>query len=220
MDAGLPATNYFAMTGYGGAGYGATSSMYVHLWHNIVDFDGACASANPQWNGFCPDPSAIGMSMFNSAVIGNKTSCTNNGPTYTYTGSNNTGDAGVSIPGVPYIFTACFADGAGNYSIVVWNMDQTNSYTLSFAGTNTPATSTVTIQTLAPSSLNLTNESLGDTDTSNFVPQVNSIPSTVNNLTSDSIAAHSMKVYKYSTNASAPTTIHFHGGPGSYKGIF
>jgi len=214
-DAGVLVQNAFALPEDANAFYTATSTTA-----------GSCGTSSslksPLWgiNRAMPGPtnasvvdrpSGIALNMVNAAMLPNLLAVTQTGtPTYSSpaaqpnpgwtTLTNNI----VANPAVPYVQSFGFGDGAGNYSLIVYNLNLTSTEAITFTGAAAP-TGSVT-KTLFTSA-NITDNNESATISSGTPPLVQPTPTTVSNPGGDVLPPFSMTTYTWSTSggSGAPT---------------
>jgi hypothetical protein len=110
----------------------------------------------------------------------------------------------VANPTVPYVQAFGFGDGAGNYSLIVYNVNLTSSEAVTFAGAAAPTGSvTKTVFT----STNITDNNESSTISTGTPPIVQPTSTTVSNPSGDTIPPFAMVTYQWSTSASGPATM-------------
>jgi len=214
-DAGVLVQNAFALPEDANAFYTATS-----------DTAGACGTSSalksPLWgfNRIMPGPtnasvvdrpSGIALNMVNAAMLPNLLAVTQTGtPTYSSPAAQpNPGWTTltyqiVANPTVPYVQAFGFGDGAGNYSLIVYNVNLTSSEAVTFAGAAAPTGSvTKTVFT----STNITDNNESSTISTGTPPIVQPTSTTVSNPSGDTIPPFAMVTYQWSTSASGPATM-------------
>jgi hypothetical protein len=143
-----------------------------------------------------PRPAAYGMGMYNKcASLGTGYTATpGSPPTLNFTASNSVN----AYSAVPLVTTAAYMNGTSR-CMVVWNTDYVNPQTISFTGTGSHPTGSVSITTL--SSTNTTDNNEG----SNAAIVVQPSSSVVTSPSTVTLAAHSMAILQWSTTGGSPT---------------
>jgi hypothetical protein len=214
-DAGVLVQNAFALPEDANAFYTATSTTA-----------GGCGTnsglTSPLWgiNRIMPGPtnasvvdrpSGIALNLINAAMLPNLLAVTQTG-TPTYSSPAAQPDPGYTSltysiaanPAVPYVQSFGFGDGAGNYSLIVYNLNLASTEPITFTGAAAPTGSvTKTVFTSA----NITDNNESTVISSGTPPVVQPSPTTVSNPSGDVLPPFSMTTYTWSTSggSGAPT---------------
>jgi len=212
-DAGVKVQNFFALPGPGNAFYTATSDTSGCNYNSTLN--------QPLWgaNLFMPGPTnsaaidrptGIALQLVNQAMGSklNLLAVSQSGtPTYSQAAAQpnptNSGAASIAAnSAVPYVQSFGFGDGAGNYSLIVYNLNLTSSEAIAFAGAGAPAgTVTKTVFTSANITDNNESATVGSTPT-----VTTPSPSTLSSPTGDTLPPFSMTTYTWSTSSTASVT--------------
>lgn len=165
LKLGMAAQNTFALDEWSNNGAGTTSGK---LWGAVADMGGSMSyvdSAPVRWR-----PQGLGMAVLSQAIIGQGYACNfAGGPVYQWPGDAVNGPT-AALANVPYLNAFCF-QSATQRSMVIFNTNQTASYTATFAGTNAPA-GTCAQQQIVLSSPNAMNEGASGTNSTTAVANV------------------------------------------------
>ena len=176
-------------------------------------FGGPTALCRPTISGVVDRPSGISLQLVNSAMLPNLLAVTQSGtPTYNQAAAQpipTTGTPTESIAAnsaVPLVQAFGFGDGAGNYSLIVYNLSLTSNEAITFSGVGAP-TGTVTKTLFTSTNVTDNNESvmIGQT------PVVGTpSPTTLSSPGGDTLPPFSLTTYTWSTGPSvkpAPPTL-------------
>ena len=148
-DAGVLVQNFFALPEVGNSFFTAAStsvnctssgnSLYAPIWGANRIMPG------PTISGVVDRPSGISLQLVNSAMLPNLLAVTQSGtPTYNQAAAQpipTTGTPTESIAAnsaVPLVQAFGFGDGAGNYSLIVYNLSLTSNEAITFSGVGAP----------------------------------------------------------------------------------
>ena len=188
---GIVDQNFFGLSGYC---TGGPNNTCAHVWGAVIDMGGATNAIRPQ---------ELGMEMVNAAIIGPMYSCTVSAPTTYNLAANHNGQSSSGTPAannIPQQYAYCFMSGTKR-SMVVINVDVTNSHAVSFSGPQAP-TGSVTLTRYAPSSISARNEA-GGTDFTDGAPQNVSInaATTVVSPSGDTLPPYSITRYDWTAGS-------------------
>lgn len=196
LQFGIVDQNFFSLTQYYVDGPNGTK---VHNWGAFIDMGGATNAIRPQ---------ELGMEMANAAIIGPMYSCPVTNPTTYNLASNHNGYDSNGTPAqnnIPQEYAYCFLSGMQR-SMIVINVDITNSHAITFAGSQAPS-GQVTMTRYAPSSISVRNEAAGTASTNTATQNVSiSAPVVLSSPTGDTLPPYSITRYDWSIGDSSTTS--------------
>ena len=212
--------NHYSLAQYSNS----LASLNQGIWGTCVDMGGSSSltnAANIPFGSWCnPRPILIGLYLDNQAIIGPEVWCAWSGATANALydlGTNN--NAVTPTNNVPYLYVSCFqsATNPSNYSMVIRNTDQVNSYPISWgtgSGTVAPGTG-VTVKQMAAPSANpfAANEAAIDTWTGQTAASVTMTSNTQNLTSGFTVPPLSVTTLLFSTSAGTTNSVALSGQP-------